>query len=83
MKLELINTAATEENLNQMVHDAQVFFEQFTSVDVEQTGPDMYDIVDRRTQIELGSYGLRTFDSTTFIYGTGIALPRLDTALGI
>jgi hypothetical protein len=81
MKLELINTKATEENLEQMINDAREFFEKYTAVDVEQTGSNAYDIVDKERWFELGSYGFRVFHNTTFIYGTGIALPRLDTVV--
>lgn len=81
MKLELINTDVTQDNLHTMIEDAQGFFEQYTETDVEQTGPNAYDIVDKKRRIELGSYGIRSFDNHTFIYGTGVALPRLDTVV--
>ena len=81
MKLELINTDATQDNLHQMMSDAQGFFEQYIATDIEQTGPDAYDIIDRKRRVELGSYGLRTVEGRQFIYGTGVALPRLDTVI--
>ena len=80
MKLELINTDASQKNLHQMIHDAQQFLQHYIDTDTEQTGPDTYDIISKRHRIELGSYGIRTFHNTKFIYGTGVALPRLDTA---
>ncbi|USN96692.1 MAG: hypothetical protein H6797_00615 [Candidatus Nomurabacteria bacterium] len=81
MKLELINTDATQENLKEMIRDAREFLKKFIVTEVEETGPNTYDIVDRYRRIELGSYGFRAYGNTTFIYGTGIALPRLDTVM--
>ena len=78
MKLELINTDATTQNLQAMIGDALSFFQQFTPSTVIETGKNMFDIIDEKTGIELGSYGFRSFDTHTFIYGTGVALPRLD-----
>jgi hypothetical protein len=83
MKLELINTDATTKNLRQMILDARGFFQKYTDVAIEQTGPDTYDIVDRDQGIELGSYGFREFNGRRFIYGTGLALPRLDMARSV
>jgi len=80
MKLELINTNATLENLHQMIQDALGFFAGYIEAVVIKTGPNMFDIIDKKQGIELGSYGFRTFDNHTLIYGTGVALPRLDTA---
>jgi hypothetical protein len=82
MKLELINTEVTQENLHTMIADAQGFFQRYLNTEVEQTGLNAYDIVDKRRRIELGSYGIRSFNGHSFIYGTGVALPRLDTAIG-
>lgn len=81
MKLELINTDASLSTLDTMIADALAFFAQYTDVLVVKTGEHMYDIVDKKYGIELGSYGFRTLGNTTFVYGTGIALPRLDTVL--
>ena len=81
MKLELINAEVTQENLWQIIQDAQSFFQRFVETEVEQTGVDTYDIVDKYRKIELGSYGIRTFTGVPYIYGTGVALPRLDSAL--
>ncbi len=81
MKLELINTDATEENLQTIITDAYDFFAQYLDVKVIATGQNMYDIIDKRRNIELGSYGIRSCRASTFIYGTGVALPRLDKAI--
>lgn len=81
MKLELINTDASNDNLRRMIYDAREFFNEYMEVDIEETGPNTYDIVDKKLHIELGSYGIRSLDNTRFIYGTGVALPRLDTVI--
>ena len=83
MKLELINTDATHENLHIMINDAVSFYSCYIPVkvlatNIEQTA---FDIVDNHQGIELGSYGIRTYNEHTWIYGTGIALPRLDTVI--
>ena len=83
MKLELINTDTSPGNLYQMINAAQGFFQRYIETDIEQTGPHAYDIVDKKRRIELGSYGIRHLDIDvgSFIYGTGLALPRFDTVL--
>jgi len=80
MKLELIDTDATQENLAIMIADAVGFLSHYLEVAVEKTGKGMYDIVSKKSSIELGSYGFRDTPVGRFIYGTGVALPRLDTA---
>ncbi len=89
MKAELINAQDVDEgHLVHMVHDACSFFEQFFSVRVIATGREQYDIVEKGTRIELGSYGIRYMahpDKKTkdlsWIYGTACAEPRLSTAI--
>lgn len=83
MKLELINTKATQENLEATIRDAHGYFSRYTDSEIISTGPDMYDIIDAQHKIELGSYGIRLCGDTPFIYGTGLALPRLDTVLAL
>lgn len=79
MKLELINTNATHKVLQEVIADAEAFLGRFLPVKVVKTGKDMYDIVDQAHGLELGSYGFRKYKKHSFVYGTGIALPRLDT----
>lgn len=81
MKLELISLRATVANLHAMIDTATSFHGRYLDVHTVQTGSDTYDIIAARSGIELGSYGFRRFDDTTFIYGTGIALPRMDVAI--
>lgn len=59
LKAELINAQDVDEgHLIHMIHDACSFFEQFFSVRVVKTDIG-YDIVEKGTRIELGSYGIR------------------------
>lgn len=82
MKLELINTDASDEVLSEMIDDATENFNRWIPTRVEKTEIG-YDIVAADSGIELGSYGWRQLnDNQWFIYGTGLALPRLDVALG-
>lgn len=80
IKLELFDPDASPPALLAMMACARAFFEHYTETAIEKTGPAMYDIVDAKNGIELGSYGFRTWDERKFIYGTGVALPRLSTA---
>jgi len=85
MKAELINAQDVDEgHLVDMVHDACSFFERFFSVRVIKTG-EGYDIVEKGTRYELGSYGIRTklLDERPlrWVYGTGCAEPRLSIAI--
>jgi hypothetical protein len=82
MKCELFDSQATPKRLQDMISDAVAFFRRYLPVDVISTGSG-YDIVSVADGIELGSYGFRTYNDTTFIYGTGCALPRLSTVYGI
>jgi hypothetical protein len=83
LKVELIDTDATEDNLHKMITDAKSFLEQYISVEVIATNDDetTFDICDKEFGIELGSYGIRNYKDFKWVYGTGIALPRLDVVL--
>ena len=83
MKLELIDTDVSTENLNNMIASAQRHLNQYcpTKVVATNEGVQTYDIVDERFGIEVGSYGVREVDGFRWIYGTGIALPRLDVVI--
>lgn len=78
VKLELILRDATRENLQKIIQDAKKFFDRYMETEVIQTGEDAYDIIDTTYKIEIGSYGIRKIEGFTFIYGTGLALPRFD-----
>lgn len=97
MKAELINAQDVDPgHLVHMIHDACSFFEQsglsVRVVPTPERGPDSYDIVEKGTRYELGSYGIRSVtienppgdrhgtQSFSWIYGTGCAEPRLEIA---
>jgi hypothetical protein len=88
MKAELINAQDVDDgHLIDMVHDACSFFERFVSVRVIRTAIG-YDIVEKGTRFELGSYGIRERypadqgrPALKWIYGTACAEPRLSTTI--
>lgn len=82
MKAELINAQDVDMgHLVHMVHDACAFFERFFPVRVVSTGAYSFDVVEKSTRMELGSYGIRTYAHLKWIYGTACAEPRLSTAI--
>lgn len=85
LKLELIDPDTTKENLSHMIHLAKKFLDSYTLVPTKIIQTDSvaraFDIVDGTNGIELGSYGIRTYKDFSWIYGTGLALPRLDTVI--
>ena len=97
IKLELISwDKTTPEDLGKMIAGARLFFENEHGghkaddlwVDVvPNTDPDPIgivakDIVTKYTQIELGSYGIRSHPKVgRWLYGTGLAEPRYSYAL--
>jgi hypothetical protein len=93
MKAELINAQDVDDgHLVHMVHDACSFFESMgLSVRVLDTTPNpaamtSFDIVEKGTRYELGSYGIRRVAVSdtrvlNWIYGTAVAEPRLETVL--
>lgn len=86
MKVELINAHDVDDaHLMHMVHEACSFFEEFfPQVRVIETEIG-FDIVEKDSHMELGSYGKRHVfiggESLKWIYGTGCAEPRLSTAI--
>lgn len=88
VKLELIDDAdASPESLAHMVATCREFFDRFlpeeakSKVIVTDETAGTLDIVDGLLGIELGSYGIRRHGNLAWVYGTGLALPRLDTVL--
>ncbi len=86
MKVELfrnmqVGTIAMED----MMETAMVFFRQHVPVellrklDVEIT-PEGYDIT--LGGVEIGSYGYRSVNGVSWVYGTGLAEPRFSTIRG-
>jgi hypothetical protein len=89
MKVELIDwlIGHEDQDLHEMIQLAVEHFSEYITVDVIENkepnaGKWAFDIVSRRGRIELGSYGIRQADEVgTWIYGTGLAEPRLTYAL--
>jgi hypothetical protein len=80
IKNELIRTdEVTDIRLNEMIEHAAAFFTSlgFAPVRVKtEIGYDLY-----HGEVELGSYGIRSCDFLTWIYGTGVAEPRASSTL--
>lgn len=83
IKTELINTEnVTQEQLYKTIYDAKEFFSHFLNKDkilLNKINDDQIDL--EYNGIELGSYGIRECSFTKWIYGTGVAEPRLSTIL--
>lgn len=80
IKNELIITdKVDEENLDKIIKDAKEFFDKFVGCKIEKTNIG-YDIVSDNGY-ELGSYGIRQCSYLKWIYGTGVAEPRLSRVI--
>lgn len=85
MKLELIEVldkdAKWADALEDMVDDAWDFFAQFANED-DMEEVDYADSLDIEiNRVEVGSYGIRTYEGCSWVFGTGVAEPRLSMAL--
>lgn len=81
MKNELIKTdVVNEDELQKIIKMCFDFFQQYFKKDLEIIKTDIgFDIcIDGN---ELGSYGIRECDFLKWIYGTGVAEPRLSTLI--
>lgn len=82
MKTELIRTDDTStEALQVMITDAEKFFRMYVEAERVLMDDGTYDIVHPPTGIELGSYGKREYRGYTWLYGTGLAEPRLQRVI--
>lgn len=83
MKLELIDTNP-DTNVLEVVDFAKSCFENLgLKTDVKKKTNE-YDLVIQSKkfgEIEVGSYGKRTFEGFTWVYGTGLAEPRFSRAV--
>lgn len=90
IKNELIITGENELNteymsivwLENIVEKASWFFQKYLDskhIKIKSTSSLSYDIMCE--EIELGSYGIRQCDFLKWIYGTGVAEPRLSRAI--
>lgn len=78
MKLELHDNSE-ERDVSAMIEAALGFFRKFVHPVVAKT-PEGFDITDENG-VELGSYGERSHDGYSWVYGTGVALPRLSSII--
>ncbi len=78
MKLELFHFSDRTQDLHDMIDMTRKFFNTNTEkfVEIHPTSHNSYDI--EIMGVEIGSYGFRTIEDKTFIYGTGLALPRFS-----
>lgn len=94
MKSELINAHDVDEgHLLLMIHEASSFYETILkpvggSIRIIKTDNHSFDIIEKDTRIELGSYGMRAIahpdgksKDIEWIYGTGCAEPRLSSVV--
>lgn len=82
VKNELIKTNDTSTDaLLYLVDTALLFFKRYVGnkARVEMMDDGSYDII--CDEVELGSYGIRKCPFLTWIYGTGVAEPRLSRAM--
>lgn len=81
MKVELFDTNDTSiKRLHHIIQLAEEFFSNYLNVKVVQISDYEYDI-ETYTGIELGSYGIRSWEGHTWIFATGLAEPRLTKSL--
>lgn len=81
MKVELIDTLHPNKGgLEQMLNCAELFYKDFIKIKTIEIGDELYDI-ESETGIELGSYGTRHYKNIRWVFGTGLAEPRLSKAL--
>lgn len=84
MKLELFHYSSHEQDLTNMIDTVKKFYEMHSElpVNIVQTSEKSFDL--EINNIEVGSYGFRHIENHTFIYGTGLALPRfsITTTIG-
>lgn len=82
IKNELIDTSDVSlDNLKDVLYTAFDFLKSHFKFELNilQTSINSYDIMCQ--DVELGSYGIRSCDFLTWIYGTGVAEPRLSLAI--
>jgi hypothetical protein len=78
-KVELILVGSS--SYYNTIKDAEGFFIDYCEIHREPINSDQVDIVEATTCIELGSYGRRQFKDFCWVYGTGLAEPRLSQVL--
>lgn len=83
MKLELIKYGINLNSIDlvDILNKAINFFNNYIECEVIKIANFQFDIVTKNNKIELGSYGYRQYKDIEWIYGTGLAEPRLTEAL--
>ena len=78
IKLELFHYDSDIHSLYRIINIAKDFFENQLSntIQIVKTDLESFDLFYK--EIELGSYGIRHVENNSFIYGTGLALPRFS-----
>ncbi len=78
-KLELFSSYATAKEVSYMLHSAQKLLKNLgLDTKIVQMKDGSYDLLERASGIELGSYGIRKYQQHIWVYGTGIAMPRTE-----
>jgi hypothetical protein len=82
LKLELIEIGSLDKDksVDSMLQQANKFFEKYHPTNEIQTDIG-FDLM--INNIEVGSYGYREYNGFLWIYGTGIAEPRLSQAINV
>jgi hypothetical protein len=81
MKVELIDILYPNKGgLDNMISCAELFYKDFIKIKTIEIGNNLYDI-ESNSGIELGSYGIRKTIVGDYVFGTGLAEPRLSIAL--
>lgn len=84
LKTELIvGDEASERALGEVVEVARGFFSLYLPTRVQPFEDGTFDLVCYTTGLELGSYGIRRHRGLAWVYGTGVALPRLTQAIAM
>lgn len=84
IKLELFiypeNILNSENILSQTIDESFNFFKLYSikNPEIIKFSDSLYDI--NLNKIEVGSYGIRSINSYSYVYGTGLALPRFTSA---
>ena len=84
MKLELIDADANSKSLSNMIAHSLNFFRIYLDCFDTRIDKLSIDIIDSKHGIELGSYGIRTNRACgPWVFGTGVAEPRLSYVLNL
>jgi len=84
MKVELIDTLnPNKKGLDNMITCAENFYSNYLKTRTLEIQDEMYDILDDKNGIELGSYGTRCHKNINWVFGTGLAEPRLSKVLNM